>query len=111
MSTGSSYANQSAASRPILTLGAQRNFNTWSSIDQELASHRASPHAVRPRSLRVVLRKKAHALFSAVRAAFESLQLPQPLLDVLAIAVAVVFGLSCSVAVTWALFILFFVKT
>lgn len=37
MSTGSSYANQSAASRPILAPGAATQFKTWSSINQELA--------------------------------------------------------------------------
>lgn len=78
--------------------GTQPVFQTWCSASAELASSHFPPVAKAPPRLHGMRGKKDRALFPAVRAAFKSLKLPEPLLDVLAIAVAVVFGLSGAAA-------------
>lgn len=81
-----------------------------------LAAYELAPSLCIPPASKVLpsvarsAQQEDRALFPAVRPAFESLNLPHPLLDVFAIAVAVVFGLSGAAALIVGLFMALFVK-
>ena len=108
MSAHESYSTLVNSRAPRLTLGAQRNFKTWSSIDQELASHRASPLAIGPRALHGAARKKDRALFSA-RLALKPAQLREALLNVLfvggAVSAIVIMATIVLLVPYWLLFV------
>lgn len=65
MSTGSSYANTSTASRPIIALGATAQpYKTWCSASAELATHPAPPRGWVIPSLHGALSKEDRASIS-----------------------------------------------
>lgn len=112
MSTGSNYASTSVASRPILAPGATTQFQTWSSIDQELAPSLCPPQTAKaPRPLHGAGRKLDRALFSAIRSALEPAQLREALLNILLVSGAVGLIITVAAAVLIAPYILFFVET
>ena len=104
MSTGSSYTNQSAASRPITALGATAQFQTYASAAYEPDAN------VSPPATSSLLANLIGSSDPFIRAPFEGSKILQTLIDIGVVAFWVGLSLLCMFASIGAFFALLFVK-